>query len=241
MNELNVCDSTYITSSGVLQGWREHFSKLATPNDTLKKDHAYKQLVKTEMLEIFDICTHMANSPTNIETITVSEVKEAISSLNKNKAADIYGIVAEHILYGCKVLLEFLTRIINQLFTFGKIPESLKLGVLTPVYKRKGSNTEAKNYRGITILPVITKILEAVLRGKIQPIINANQSALQSRAVAAYLNVVRRRKPSSAEGTRGRGHERGIFPPLVRGGGNFKYLPLLCAFLSGFYAFWTRF
>ena len=179
VNELNVGDSTYSTSSGVLQGWREHFSKLATPNDTLRKDHAYKQLVKTEMLEIFDICTHMANGPTNIETITVPEVKEAISSLNKNKAADIYGIEAEHILYGGKVLLEFITRIINQLFTFGKIPKSLKLGVLTPVYKRKGLNTEAKNYRGITILPVITKILEALLRRKIQPIINANQSALQ--------------------------------------------------------------
>ena len=63
--------------------------------------------------------------------------------------------------------------------TVSQIPESLKLGVLTPVYKRKGLNTEAKNYRGITILPVITKILEAVLRKKIQPIINANQSALQ--------------------------------------------------------------
>ena len=179
MNELNVGDSTYSTSSWVLQGWREHFSKLATPNDTLRKDHAYKQLVKTEMLEIFDICTHMANSPTNFETITVPEVKEAISSLNKNKAEDIYGIVAEHILYGGEVLLEFLTTIINQLFTFGKIPESLKRGVLTPVYKRKGLNTEAKNYRGITILPVITRILEAVLRKKIQPAINANQSALQ--------------------------------------------------------------
>ena len=37
------------------------------------------------------------------------------------------------------------------------------------------------------------------------------------RAVAAYLKVVRRRKPSSAEGTRGGEHKRGIIPPLVRG------------------------
>ena len=29
VNELNVVDSTYSTSSGVLQGWREHISKLA--------------------------------------------------------------------------------------------------------------------------------------------------------------------------------------------------------------------
>ena len=124
----------------------------------------------------------MAKSPTNIETITVPEVKEAISYLHKNKAADIYGIVAEHILYGGEVLLEFLIRIINQLFfTFGKIPESLKLGVLTPLYKRKSLNTEAKNYREITTLPVITKTLEAVLRKKIQPVINANQSELKRR------------------------------------------------------------
>ena len=38
------------------------------------------------------------------------------------------------------------------------------------------------------------------------------------RAVAAYLKVVRRKKSSSAEGTKGGEHERGIMPPLVRGG-----------------------
>ena len=37
------------------------------------------------------------------------------------------------------------------------------------------------------------------------------------RAVAAYLKVVRRRRPSSAEGTRGGEHKRGIIPPLFRG------------------------
>ena len=37
------------------------------------------------------------------------------------------------------------------------------------------------------------------------------------RAVTAYLNMVRRWKPSSAEVTRGGEHERGIVPSLVRG------------------------
>ena len=35
----------------------------------------------------------------------------------------------------------------------------MKLGVLTPVFKRKGSNQDAKNYQGITITPTITKHL----------------------------------------------------------------------------------
>ena len=41
------------------------------------------------------------------------------------------------------------------------------------------------------------------------------REALASRAVAASLKVVRRRKSSSADGTRGGEHERGA---LVRGG-----------------------
>ena len=94
-------------------------------------------------------------------------------SLNKGKAADVYGIVAEHILYGGDYLFQELTTIINILFAVGDIPDSLKLGILNPVYKRKGLNAEAKGYRGIAILPVITKVLEAVLR------INAQKNALQ--------------------------------------------------------------
>ena len=45
-------------------------------------------------------------------------------------------------------------------------------------------------------------------------------SVRHSRAVAAYLKVVRRRKSSSAEATRGGRHERGLFPlSLGRFGG----------------------
>ena len=57
--------------------------------------------------------------------------------------------------------------------------------------------------------------------------------------------MVRWRKSSSADGTRGGEHERGT-PPLVRGLGglpreNFEFLALLCAFLMCFYAFGARF
>ena len=77
--------------------------------------------------------------------------------------------MAEHILYGGEVLHELLTRFINHLFALDKIPESLKLDVLTRVYKRNVLNTETKNYRGTTILPVIIKLQEAVLSKRIEP------------------------------------------------------------------------
>ena len=61
----------------------------------------------------------------------------------------------------------------------GSIPESMKLGVLMPVFKRKGSNLDAKNYRGITITATIAKILESVLRERIKPIVLESQNGLQ--------------------------------------------------------------
>ena len=45
-----------------------------------------------------------------------------------------------------------------------------------PVYKRKGSNLDAKSCRGITITPTVAKFLESVIRERIRPI---NQKPLQ--------------------------------------------------------------
>ena len=43
------------------------------------------------------------------------------------------------------------------IFKLGSISESLKMGLLTPVFKNKGRRQQAINYRGITVLPVIGK------------------------------------------------------------------------------------
>ena len=88
VSELHVGESTFSTSSGVLQGWRDHFRKLATPDSTMNSDPAYQKLIKTEMPQIVDICTHISKTPTASESVTAEEVEEVVLSLNKGKAAD---------------------------------------------------------------------------------------------------------------------------------------------------------
>ena len=63
--------------------------------------------------------------------------------------------------------------------SLAKLSSNLKVGVLTPAYKKKRVATEAKNYRGINILPTITKILGTVLRQKIRPMVENQQNNLQ--------------------------------------------------------------
>ena len=178
VNEVTVNGDTFKTDTEILQGLRQHFAALATPTNSADFDEKYRHQVHSEINEIMDICSSCSDRDKS-EFITVQQVKKAISSLNKGKAPDYHGVQAEHLLHGGEELLQYLTLLVNCIFDQGKITDALKIGVLTPVFKNKGSNKDAKNYRGITILPIITKIVEILLRNRIQSIIEKVQSNLQ--------------------------------------------------------------
>ena len=80
-------------------------------------------------------------------------LKKAIKSTNTGIAADIYGLTIGHILNVGMYAVIYLLVLINHIFYTRNIAELLKTGVLTPVFKRKGSRTCLTNYRGITSPP----------------------------------------------------------------------------------------
>ena len=104
---------------------------------------------------------------------------KAIKSLNTWKSGDIFDIQAEHFIHCAELISPVLANLFNTMFRMGYAPDCMKLGVLAPVFKRKGSNLDAKNYRGIAITPTISKILESVLRKRIKPFIKGSQNQLQ--------------------------------------------------------------
>ena len=59
---------------------------------------------------------------------------------------------------------KLLIALVRYIFIHESISESLKMGLLTPVFKNKGTRQQAINYRGITVLPVIGKIMETVIK-----------------------------------------------------------------------------
>lgn len=84
---------------------------------------------------------------------------EALGPLNKGKAADIFGVTTEHLMFASKASMPVLAALVN-IFKAGNMPRSLKLGLFTPVFKMKFSSLDVKNYRGITILTILSKLLE---------------------------------------------------------------------------------
>ena len=60
------------------------------------------------------------------------------------------------------VLTKYLTLITNQILTTGIFPDKLKTAKVIPIYK-KGDETLSCNYRPISILPALSKVIETII------------------------------------------------------------------------------
>ena len=66
----------------------------------------------------------------------------------------------------------------NTILSNGYVPSQLKQGILTPVLKKKDA-TLPTNYRGITVLSIIGKVLERILQNRTAEPIEKFQSKMQ--------------------------------------------------------------
>ena len=163
------------TPEDVAHGFANHFEKLATPSTNDKYDGQYKELVTFDRLLIEDVCAMM---PSSNRSVTPSEVKKIINSFKNNKAQDCRGLAAEHLKFSPDSVSFYLADIMNYILRTGYVPRQLKEGVLTPVLKIDKDPTLPTNYRGITVLSILGKLLEKVILKRTDPIFSPKQSPL---------------------------------------------------------------
>lgn len=174
IDSLTVDDTTY-SNNEILQGWRKHFLKLAEKSNSEQYNQEYIREIEKEVQYILELCeSNLEHQP-----ISDEEFMTAIKSLNRNKAADTYGITAENIVFGGNYLHSAIQNLLNKMFEWGKVLDNLKTGLVFPVYKNKGNLTDSRFYRGITVTPIYSKIIEKVIKNRENPKIMEQQSPLQ--------------------------------------------------------------
>ena len=95
-----------------------------------------------------------------VEIFQEHEIKSTIESINSNKACDESGIYAEY-LTNCKhIISPILNRTFNKILEIRKVPEVFKTVITVPVLEKDKVPTMVNSYRGITVTPIIEKILE---------------------------------------------------------------------------------
>ena len=91
----------------------------------------------------------------------------------------MFDLTVEHFIYGGDALLNYTNSIILAIFESGIVPDMIKEGLLSPVFKNMGSILDIKNYRGITVLPVFEKIVESILKNRVRPECDKQQCSIQ--------------------------------------------------------------
>lgn len=102
------------------------------------------------------------------EEITTDQVEEALKILATGKAADEFGLKAEHFkLIDSVIMTEVLATIFTGCVRRGKVPPQWNRGLLHPLFK-VGDFMILTNYRTITIINIMAKILSTILNGMLQ-------------------------------------------------------------------------
>ena len=138
-------------------------------------------------------------SSITLEQVTSSEVELRIDKL-KNKGPGHDRISAKIVKLGKIPLIQPLTHLSNLCLNTGTFPDILKKSVVKPVYKA-GDKHQLVNYRPISLLPVISKILEKIIHERLykffcdNEILSVNQFGFRPKhsteqAVITYINNI---------------------------------------------------
>ena len=89
-------------------------------------------------------------------------ISDFLKELKTNKVTGIDNLLGRFLKDGSKVLATPIVQICNLSIKLATVLDECKIAKLKPLYK-KGKKTDPKNYRPISLLPVISKILEKVI------------------------------------------------------------------------------
>lgn len=104
--------------------------------------------------------------------ILPSETSQIINSL-KNKSSNLNTIPTKLLKSIRNIISIPLTNLINDSFTSGTFPDSLKIARVTPIYK-EGKKTDLNNYRPISVLPIISKVFEKIAHKQLYKFLEQN-------------------------------------------------------------------
>jgi retron-type reverse transcriptase len=158
--------------------WANYFQQLATPKDLPIFDDEHKRSLNFRRL--LTRCIIDLNEPSARPTPpNVMDIAAHVTSLKNGKAADIFGITSEHIKYASPVLLSVLTTLADRMFTSGKVPDDMRIGLVTPVPKKGKPLRLPDSYRRITVSSIIGKVIEKEIVKRTKMVLDKTHSPLQ--------------------------------------------------------------
>ena len=106
------------------------------------------------------------------KTITLADIKTALSGMNTNKTPGPDGLTTEFYTYFFTTLGPILHATLEEAYIHNKLPDSMNTSYITLLPKKDTDRTQLKNHRPISLLNTDYKILTKTLANKLKPHLN---------------------------------------------------------------------
>ena len=136
--------------------FNEYFNSIAT---NLNENIADLDLSDCKFKSFEDYLHTPVENSMVLFSSTTNEVMDIISELDNNKSSDIPVRIIKK---ASHVISPILSNHFNLLMNDGVFPDVLKVGKVTPIYKKEDPES-LENYRPISTLPVFGKIFEKII------------------------------------------------------------------------------
>ena len=153
INELILDQNNFTSPKDIAEGFNDYFSDIG-PNLASKIDSSN-----------YNFETYVKNGKSEFaafQPVTVSHVCRLLLGLSGNKATGIDKISCKIIKKAAPIISDSLTLIFNQAITLSSFPDEWKMAKVVPLFKN-GQRNIPGNYRPISVLPAISKIMERIL------------------------------------------------------------------------------
>ena len=154
VNELKLADNGLTNPKDIAEVFNDYFANIGqnlASNQTDNTNFNFETYVKKAESEF-----------TAFQPVTIGQVYQLLTSLSSNKATGVDKISSKIIKIASPAIADSLTHIFNQAVTLSSFPDEWKTARVVPLYKN-GQRNLAGNYTPISVLPVISKIMEKIL------------------------------------------------------------------------------
>ena len=139
-----------------LANYFKHLSDSAVNDDNHDTMHDDNDNTK------YDDFTYLLNNK-----ITIDELNNVLLTLKNGKACGIDQIRNEFLKNLSDDVKCIIVDFFNIVLESGFIPNEWGIGVIFPIYKKKGDTSDPNNYRGITLLSCFSKLFTALLNTRV--------------------------------------------------------------------------
>ena len=164
INELSIDGSNITSTQEMANGFNEYFTNIG-PNLASSIDDSNTS---------FRLFVKPAKSKLDrFKLVSVSRVIKLLNGLSNCKATGLDKISGRILKVAVNSIAPSLTHIFNHALISNCFPDEWKMARLVPIHK-KGPRDLIENYRPISILPVISKIMERILYEQIYQYLSDN-------------------------------------------------------------------